>query len=108
MSDIQRLLRIAARRNEAGEYGALRVRLLKKQISALRKRLAEDGLSANVLFEAVLRGYVERHHSVLAMIDQWKRDENVKEPPPTKHLSSKEVADIYAELGGGTIGDEEP
>ncbi len=107
MSDIQRLLKVAARRNEAGEYGTLRVRLLKVQIEALREQLLQDGVSANVLVEAVLRGYLSRHPAVLAMLDQWRRDEQ-KEQRSTKSLSSKDVADIYAELGGGMIDVEEP
>jgi hypothetical protein len=106
MSDIQRLLRVAARRNEAGEYGSLRVRLLKTQIEALREQLLRDGASANVLFEAVLRGYLERHPAVLAMLDQWKRDEQPESQRSSKSLTNKEVADIYAEIGGGMVGDE--
>lgn len=102
MSEVQRLLRVAARRNEALEYGSMRVRLLKTQIEQMRRMLREDGVSANVLFEAVLRGYVERHPAVLAMLDQWKRDSG-KESRPVKSLSDREIDDIYAELGGGTI-----
>ena len=102
MSEIQRLLRVAARRNEAEEYGSIRVRLLKTEIEALKDTLASDGMSANVLFEAVLRGYVNRNPAVLAMIDQWKREER----PAQKErgsLDDREIADIYAELGGGTM-----
>ncbi len=103
MSDIQRLLRVAARRNRAGEYGSVRVRLLKTQIEALKEQLLRDGCSANVLFEAVLRGYLDRHPAVLAMLDQWKRDEQKESASHTKTLTARDVADIYAELGGGTI-----
>ncbi len=106
MSEIQRLLRVAARRNEAREYGSIRVRLLKTEIEEMRRRLLEDGVSANVLFEAVLRGYVNKHPAVLAMLDQWQRDEG-KEPKPVKNLSGREIDDIYAELGGGMIDEEE-
>lgn len=105
MSDIQRLLRVAVRRNEAGEYGVLRVRLLKHQISSLRKQLSNDGMSANVLFEAVLKGYLERNHSVLAMLEQWKRDEQPENVRSASILTKREVADIYAEIGGGIIED---
>jgi hypothetical protein len=103
MSEIQRLLRVAARRNQAGEYGSIRVRLLKTQIESLKQRLLEDGVSANVLFEAVLRGYTDRHPAVLAMLDQWQRDEQPEKKKAEKSLSSKDVADIYAELGGGIL-----
>ena len=106
MSEIQRLLRVAARRNEAGEYGSVRVRLLKAEIEALRETLASDGMSANVLFEAVVRGYINRNPAVLACIDQWKRDELPPERE-TKPLRSREIDDIYAELGGGTIVEED-
>jgi hypothetical protein len=104
MSKIQRLLRVAARRNQASEYGSIRVRLLKSQIETVRQRLLEDGVSANVLFEAVLRGFIDKHPAVLAMLDQWQRDEQ-KERKSEKSLSRKDVADIYAELGGGIIED---
>lgn len=102
MSEIQRLLRIAARRNGAGEYGTLRVRLLKVQIKALRAQLTEDGISGPVLFEAVLKGYLQRHPAVLAMIDQWKRDELPKSVD-IKSLSDQELDDIYAAIGGGMV-----
>lgn len=105
MSEIQRLLRVAARRNEAREYGSIRVRLLKTEIEEMRRRLLEDGVSANVLFEAVLRGYLDKHPAVLAMLDQWQRDAG-KEPKPVKDLSRREIDDIYAELGGGMIEDD--
>lgn len=102
MDKLQRLLRVAASRNAATEYGGLRIRLLKSQISALKEQLEKDGMSANVLFEAVLRGYINRHPAVLAMVDQWKRDEAIEERP-IKSMSDKEVADIYAELGSGMM-----
>lgn len=106
MDRLQRLLRVAASRNAATEYGGVRVRLLKSQIEALRDQLAEDGMSANVLFEAVVRGYLNRHPAVLAMVDQWRRDEGHGETP-VKSLKQREIDDIYAELGSGTIGGED-
>lgn len=102
MSEIQRLLRVAARRNKASEYGSIRIRLLKTQIESLKQRLLEDGVSACVFFEAVLRGYLDSHPAVLAMLDQWQRDEQA-EKKAEKSLSRKDVDDIYAELGGGMI-----
>lgn len=106
MSEIQRLLRVAARRNEAGEYGSIRVRLLKAEIEALRETLSADSMSLNVLFEAVVRGYINRHPAVLAMVDQWKRDERPSDPEQ-KSLRSREIADIYAELAGDNIDGED-
>ena len=107
MSEIQRLLRVAARRNEATEYGGLRIRLLKTQIEALKEQLAKDNMSANVLFEAVARGYLNRNPAVLAMIDQWRRDElpEGKQRSPSS-LKKRELDDIYAELGSGMLEDE--
>jgi len=102
MDRLQRLLRVAASRNAATEYGGIRVRLLKSQIGAMREQLEKDGMSANVLFEAVLRGYINRHPAVLAMIDQWKRDEHVAQRE-IRSLNDRDVADIYAELGSGII-----
>jgi hypothetical protein len=102
MSEIQRLLRVAASRNAATDYGGLRIRLLKSQIAALREQLQADNMSANVLIEAVVRGYLNRHPAVLAMVDQWKREE-APEGKPQSGLSKRELDDIYAELGGGTM-----
>lgn len=107
MSDIQRLLRVTAGRNDRLEYGELRVRLLKTQLESVRALLKRDRISATVLVEAVLRGYVERSPAVLAMVDQWRRD-NLKGQSDVDSLSSKEISDIYASLGGGTIEEEEP
>lgn len=106
MSEIQRLLRVAARRNEATEYGSLRVRLLKSQLAALREQLEADGMSANVLIEAVVRGYLLRSPAVLAMIDQWKRDELPETGKDPGSLKKRELDDIYAELGSGMLEDE--
>lgn len=102
MSEIQRLLRVASRRNKAAEYGKIRIRLLQTQIDALRAMLKEDGVSANVLFEAVVRGYLMRDPAVLAMIDAWARDEK-KQAKEAKSLSKGELDDIYAELGSGIL-----
>jgi hypothetical protein len=107
MSEIQRLLRVAARRNEATEYGSLRVRLLKSQLAALREQLQADGMSANVLIEAVVRGYLMRNPAVLAMIDQWKRDELPEQGKPVGSLSKRELNDIYAEIGSGMLTEED-
>lgn len=103
MSEIQRLLRVAASRNAATEYGGLRIRLLKSQIAALREQLEADSMSANVLIEAVVRGYLDRNPAVLAMIDQWKRDELPEGGKPSKLLNRRDVDDIYAELGSGIL-----
>lgn len=106
MDKLQRLLRVAASRNEATEYGGVRVRLLKSQIAALRETLAKDNMSMNVLFEAVVRGYINRNPAVLAMIDQWKRDEKPEGEKAAKALSTRELDDIYAAIGSGIIEEE--
>jgi hypothetical protein len=103
MSEIHRLLRVAASRNAATEYGELRVRLLKSQIAALREQLQTDRMSAAVLIEAVVRGYLDRSPAVLAMIDQWKRDQRPGDEKPQRGLSKRELDDIYAELGSGNM-----
>jgi hypothetical protein len=108
MSEIQRLLRVAARRNKATEYDYLRVRLLKSQIAALREQLQTDGMSANVLIEAVVRGYLMRSPAVLAMIDHWRQDElPEKKRKASSSLSKKELNEIYAEIGSGMLDDED-
>ena len=62
-------------------------------------------MSTNVLFEAVVRGYLNRHPAVLAMVDQWKRDEG-RDGDPTPSLAKRELDDIYAALGSGKIEDD--
>lgn len=103
MSEIQRLLRVAARRNEASEYGSLRLRLLKAQIAALKEKLKADSMSATVLIEAVIKGYLDSHPAVLAMIDQWRRDNQKETGVKAVSLSDRELADIYAEIGSGNM-----
>lgn len=98
-------MRVAARRNEATEYGKIRIRLLQTQIDSLKASLKADGMSANVLFEAVVRGYLMRDPAVMAMVDSWSREEQ----PAVRQSSSLkkgELDDIYAELGSGNFEDE--
>lgn len=108
MDEIQRLLRVAARRNTAGEYTAIKFRLLRSLAEQFRHRASEDRISPNVVLEAVLMGYVNHHPAVLAMIDEWIRQERpeVGEPRAPK-LSTRDLDEIYAAAGSGMISDEE-
>lgn len=108
MSDIQRLLRVAARRNRREEYGTLKVRLLRSDIQALREALADEGMSASVLFEAAARGFIRRHPSMLAMVQEWMRDQGLEpRAEEGRRPSNRELDEIYAAIGGGMIDDEE-
>ena len=108
MSEIQRLLRVAARRNEAGEYTFAKFRVLRTLNEEFRRRAAEDRTSPNVIFEAFLRGYVNHHPAVLAMVDQWIRDEGM-EPPEQKapRLSKADLDEVYAAAASGMIADDD-
>ncbi len=109
MSEIKRLIRVAQRRNSANEYVAVGARLLGTLNDRFRKRLAEDRISFPVFLEAVVRGYVSHHPAVLAMIDQWMRDEKVDRPVEAKSpkFSSRELDEIYAATGSGMVDEEE-
>lgn len=108
MDEIQRLLRVASGRNKAGEYMSMKFRLLKTLNEQVRAQLEEDRITPNVLLEAVLRGYVNRHPAVMAMVDQWIRDEvPEREEPKVPALSKKDLNDIYSAAGSGMVSDEE-
>lgn len=108
MDEIRRLLRVAARRNSAEDYTAIKFRVLKTLGQAFRRQCAEDSVTPNVVMEAVLRGYVNRHPAVMAMIDEWIRQERPEEPErKSPRLSKRELEEIYAAAGSGMIDVEE-
>lgn len=108
MDEIRRLLRVAARRNSAREYTAIKFRLLRRLSDAFRRQCAEDSVTPNVVMEAVVQGYVDRHPAVLAMIDEWVRRERPEEPEKrSPKLSKRELEEIYAAAGSGMIDAEE-
>ncbi len=108
MSDIQRLIRIAQKRNAAEEYTEIRFRALKSLTARFRRKAMEEGLSGNVVLESFLQGYVDSHPAVLAMIDQWARD-NIGEEPVRRSskMSNRDLEEIYAAARRGIMIEEE-
>lgn len=107
MSEIRRLIRVTRDRNRAEEYTSVRVRLLKTDLVAMKAQLKIDGLSPVVLFEAVVRGYIDRHPSVLAMVDQWIRDSGREPVSNTKNISQRELDEILTDLGSAAMTEED-
>lgn len=106
--EIRRLLRVAADRNAREEYGTVRVRLLRSEIAAFRRRLAEERVSANVFFEAVIRGYLRGDPSAAAMVEDWARHARPEAPESrSRSASDRELDEIYAAIDGGMMADEE-
>lgn len=107
MDEIRRLIRVAARRNSAEEYTVAKFRVLKDLNLRFKERAAQDGLSPPVIFEAMMRGYVNQHPAVLAMLDQWIRD-NLPEykEPKTPRLSASDLEEIYAVADSSMIDEE--
>jgi hypothetical protein len=88
-------------------YTSAHFRVLRTLYDKFRRMAMEDGVSPHAVVEAVVSGYVNRHPAVLAMIDQYIRenysDREVKGPK----LSKRELAELYAEIGSGIIEDKE-
>lgn len=108
MSEIQRLIRLAARRNEAEGYTQMRFKVLKSLVASFRRKTVEDGLSGNVLIEAFIRGYLNSNPSILALIDQWIRDTTGEVPDRrSPKLSKRDLEEIYAASSRGLSVNEE-
>lgn len=104
MDEIQKLLRVAAKRNAAGDYTDVKFRILRSLVDRFRRQAMEDRVSGNVIIEAVLRGYVEKHPAVLAMLDKWISEEQPEQREvPRPRMSKKDLAEIYAAAGSGMI-----
>ena len=92
---------MTASRNAAKDYGLLKFRALKTDIAALKNQLAKDSISATAFFEAVVRGYNERHPAILAMISDWLRAEKkdgLKDKSETAMLSKKDLARLLDDI----------
>jgi hypothetical protein len=107
MSEIRRLIRVAARRNSSEEYTVMRFRALRSLVDRFRRKTMEEGVSGNVVLEAFLRGYLDSHPAVLAMVDQWLRECGEEPEPRTPRLSRSDLDEIYAAASRGMIGEEE-
>jgi len=108
MSEIKRLLRMTIDRNAATEYISSRYRIKKKLQAAFLRKAAQESISANVILEAVIRGFVSDHPAVLAMIDQWIKDEGkARDDSPGPRVKKSELDEIYAAIGDPTDGIDE-
>jgi hypothetical protein len=108
VSELQRLIRVAARRNSAEEYTVVRFRALRSLVDRFRRKAVEEGVSGNVVLEAFLRGYVESHPAVLAAVDQWTRESY----PEQEHargpvMNRRDLDEIYAAANRGMMAEEE-
>jgi hypothetical protein len=59
--------------------------------------------------EAVVTGFVEGHPSVMAMIDQWTRENETDFQDEKPSLRLKELGEVYGAIaaGDGLMTDEE-
>lgn len=98
MDAIQRLLRRKARR----EMRRVVMQVDPEVYSEAKERLAADGLSASILFEVFLRGYARRHPSILAVIDEVRRELGRTERVQIRDslFNRRETEDIYAAIEG--------
>lgn len=108
MSRVGKLLRLAETRRRDHELVELRLRVSAPLRESLRRRCGEDGITVPALLEALIRGFVDKHPSALAMVDQWVRDEGHE----TKHpegpvLSGRDLSDVYAAIARGGAGKED-
>jgi hypothetical protein len=108
MSKIQKLLQIANKRNKANEYCELNFRLLKTLKRSFKNHAKENNVSMNVIMEALIRGYVRDHPAILAMIDQWMRDEKIEDKKQhIPKLNSNDLKEIHAAIQSGMIIEED-
>jgi len=101
MDGIRRLLRVAAERKARANSAVVRFRMDRELTDQLRERLDEEGISLTVFMEAVCRGYVRGHHAILAMIDQWVREECPEHIHKGPQLSARDLGEIYAAVEDG-------
>lgn len=109
MSEIKRLIRVTAARNEATEYTSGRYRVLRRLHDRFKSKAAQESISPNVVLEAMIRGYINDHPAVLAMIEQWIKDEGLeKKSGKGAKPANRELDEIYSAIAdGGMIVDEE-
>lgn len=74
-----------------------------EDLAAVKEKLRRDNMSMPVLVEAVLRGYVNNHPAVLAMIEDWirERDSSMAGDRPRLFRRRSDLDEIY-----GAIQDE--
>jgi len=101
MDEIQRLLQVTAERNERKDWVVVRFRMDGELNRQLRERLDDEGLPLTAFMEAVCRGYVRGHHSLLAMLDQWIREERPESVSKGPKLSTRDLDEIYAAVADG-------
>lgn len=106
-TELPRLLRVAADRNRREEYGKTPVRLLRRDLKALRTKLQAEGMSFNVLMEACVRGYLRDDPAVRAAIETWSREERPGRPQSESgRPRDREIEAIYDEIGDDLAGED--
>lgn len=102
MRKFDKLLRIASERNRVEDFVEVRFRVSRPLKASLTARCREDGITLPALLEALVRGFVTKHPSALAMVDQWVRDEGLeKRPAPGPVIKDRELAELYAAIARG-------
>lgn len=93
MDAIQRILR----RKERRDVRRIVVTVDQGVLAEVRETLRGDGHTLSILFDVFLRGYRDRNPSVLAMIDQIKREQGRYDAPEAKAatFSRRETDDIF-------------
>jgi len=97
---------VAADRNKREEYAPIRVRLLKRDITLLRRKLAEERMSANAFFEAVVRAYLRADPAIVGVLEDWRREE-IRPETSRRGSLPREIDDIYDAIEGDMMADEE-
>lgn len=101
MDEIRRLLRVTAEREESVGRAVVRFRIDRDLLSQLWERLNEDDMDMTSFMEAVCRGYVRGHHAILAMLDQWRREERPGHEVRGPKLTPRDLDEIYAAVEDG-------
>lgn len=74
-------------------------------LKLVKEKLKRENIALNVLCEAVLRGYVNNHPAVLAMLDDWMRarQDHMVGGKPKLFKRKSELEDIYSEIEGDDV-----
>jgi hypothetical protein len=100
MSDVRRLITLAATRNDERGHTNIRVRLPRPLVDEVQSLLKREGLAFSSLLSALLQGYVEGSTSALQLVEQWiQRERPRRTPGDVKPLSKKEISALYSEIG---------
>lgn len=94
MDAIQRLLR----RKKPREVQRVVVFVDPAILHEARQLMKEEGHTLSFIFEYFLKGYIARNPSILALIDQIRRDQGSPARGPVNHTFSRREADEIFDL----------